>query len=194
MPAFAASNGGAQAPGAPNVDSLMTRNPTTQYASDDAFGPFGIQKRSLESRQIVQGLIPTYLRPDGPGTGVVVGIVLGSVLGFLLLVWLLWTLTNNSRNAISGEEEIVVRKRVRRNSNSHRSRRNTRSEVREYDRSPRRSGGRSTVIVEERTRSRPRSIVVEETRRRVPGDDMVEVIEEDSDYDRRRSRRGSGYR
>lgn len=188
MPALAASDGVA-----PNLDSLTTRDPTTQFASDDAFAPFGIKSRSLESRQIVQGLIPTYLRQDGPGTGIVVGITLGSVAGFLLLVWLLWTLTNNSRNAISGEEEIVVR-RPRRNSNSHRSRRGTRSEVREYDRSPRRSGGRSTVIVEESTRSRPRSIVVEETRRRVPGDDMVEVIEEESEYERRRARRGSGYR
>ncbi|KAF9733385.1 hypothetical protein PMIN06_010834 [Paraphaeosphaeria minitans] len=189
MPALAPSNSGA-----PNLDSLTTRDPTTQLAPDGAFASFEITTRSLESRQIVQGLIPTYYRQDGPGTGAVVGITLGSVAGFLLLVWLLWTLTNNSRNAISGEEEIVVRKRPRRNSNSHRSRRGTRSEVREYERSPRRSGGRSTVIVEERTRSRPRSVVVEETRRRVPGDDMVEVIEEESEYERRRARRGSGYR
>jgi hypothetical protein len=192
MPALAASNG-AQAQGAPNLNGLSARDSVARFASDDAFAPFGIDARSLESRQIVQGLIPTYLRQDGPGTGAVVGITLGSVAGFLLVVWLLFTLTNNNRNAISGEAEVVVR-RPRRNSNSHRTRRGNRSEVREHDRSPRRSGTRSTVIVEERTRSRPRSIVVEERRRRVPGDDMVEVIEEDSEYEARRVRRGSGYR
>lgn len=193
MPVLATHPDGAQAPGVSYIDSLMARNPTTRFTSDVTPGSYSVDARSLESRQIVQGLIPTYLRNDGPGAGAVVGIVLGSVAGFLLLAWLLFTLTNNSRNHIAGEEEIVVR-RPRRNSHSHRSRRGTRSEVREYDRSPRRSGGRSTVIVEERRHSRPRSIVVEESRRRVPGDDMVEVIEEHDEYERRRSRRGSGYR
>lgn len=47
----------------------------------------------------------------------------------------------------------------------------------------------------EERRERPRSIIVEE--RRVPGDDIVEVIEEHSDIRpprRERSRRNSGYR
>ncbi|KAK7178604.1 hypothetical protein PSPO01_15348 [Paraphaeosphaeria sporulosa] len=175
MPAFAAFKG-AQAARAP-LDSLMVRDPTTQLTFDDAFALFGIDAISLKPRQVVPCLIPTYLHRDGPGSGAVVGIVLGSVAGFFLLVWLLRSLTINSRNAISGEEEIVMR-RTRRNPKSHRSRRGTRSEVRGYDRSPRRSGGRSTVIVEERAESRPRSIMVEETRRRVAGDDIVEVIEE----------------
>ncbi|KAK7177464.1 hypothetical protein PSPO01_16485 [Paraphaeosphaeria sporulosa] len=175
MPAFAAFKG-AQAPRA-HLDSLMVRHPTTQFTLDDAFTPFGIDAISLKLRQIVPGLIPIYLRRDGPGSGAVVGIVLGSIAGFFLLVRLLRSLTNNSRNAISGEEEIVMRS-TRRNSKSHRSRRGTRSEVHEYDRSPRRSGERSTVIVEARTESRPRSIMVEETRRRIPGEDIVEVIEE----------------
>lgn len=185
MPAFALPHGAE----APNPASLAARQP-------DAFSP--IDARSLDSRQVVQGLIPTYYRDDGPGAGAVVGIVLGSVAGFILLCWLLYSLTNASRNNISGEEEVVVRRR--RNSNSHRSRRGSRSEVREvrevreYDRSPRRSGGRSAVIVEERRGPRPRSVLVEERLSRVPGDDVVEVIEEHDEYRDRRSRRSSGYR
>ncbi|KAF1979846.1 hypothetical protein BU23DRAFT_523407 [Bimuria novae-zelandiae CBS 107.79] len=195
MPALAIT-GGAQAPRAPDSSSLTAREPATDFTANAPYSPYNaVNPRSLESRQIVQGLIPTYYRNDGPGAGAVVGIVLGSVVGFLLLVWLFWSLTNNNRNAIAGEEEIVVR-RPRRNSHAHRSRRGSRSEVREvvreYDRSPRRSGGRSAVIVEERNRPRPRSIVVEE-RSRVPGDDVVEVIEEHDQY-RERRRRGSGYR
>lgn len=184
----------AQTPRAVDSSTLITRKAAAKFASNAAHSPYPVDARSLQSRQIVEGLIPTYYRNDGPGTGAVVGIVLGSVGGFLLLFWLLWTLTQANRNAISGEEEIVVRRR--RNSNSHRSRRGSRSEVREvvreYDRSPRRSGGRSTVIVEERRPPRARSVLVEE-RSRVPGDDVVEVIEEHDQY-RERRRRGSGYR
>lgn len=187
MPALAISDG-VQVPRAPD---LTAGQPT----SHGAFNPYAaaIDTRSLESRDIVQGLIPTYYRRDGPAPGAVVGIVLGSVAGFLLIVWLFQSLSNTNRNAIAGEEEIVVR-RPRRNSTSHRSRRGSRSEVREYERSPRRSGGRnSTVIVEERRAPpRQRSIVVEEGRRR-PGDDVVEVIEEHDEYRDRRTRRSSGY-
>ncbi|KAK3207803.1 hypothetical protein GRF29_96g447621 [Pseudopithomyces chartarum] len=194
MPAFAIPN----AAGAFDAASLAIRNPNAQPNPNPAYSPYDDAiARSLASRDIVQGIIPTYYRNDGPGTGAVVGIVLGSVAGFILLTWLLYSLTNSSRNRISAEEEIVVR-RPRRNSTSHRSRRGSRSEVREvreYDRSPRRSGGRSAVIVEERRTTRPRSIVVDErSRSRVPGDDVVEVIEEHDEYRERRARRSGGYR
>ena len=147
-----------------------------------------------------QGIIPTYYDLSGPEPGTVVGIVLGSVAGFLLICWLLQSLVNASRGgggartAMAGEEEIVIR-RPRRNSHGARSSRR-RSEVREVSRSPRTSGGRSQVIVEERRQPvRARSIIVEE-RHRVPGDNVVEVIEEHEDYrERRGSRRsGPGYR
>ncbi|USP74969.1 hypothetical protein yc1106_02243 [Curvularia clavata] len=151
---------------------------------------------SMAKRQNViytqQGIIPTYYDLSGPEPGTVVGIVLGSVAGFLLICWLLQSLVNSSRGsgtrtAMAGEEEIVVR-RPRRNSHGARSSRR-RSEVREISRSPRTSGGRSQVIVEERRQPvRARSIVVEE-RHRVPGDNVVEVIEEHEDYRERRGTR-----
>lgn len=152
-----------------------------------------------QEQYVPVGIIPAYYNTSGPAAGTVVGIVLGSVAGFLLIVWLLYSLTNPAvRGAgggahIAGEEEIVVRRR--RNSNSHRSsRRSQHVETRQYSRSPR----RSATIVEERrvpvARARSRSIVVEE-RRRVPGDDMVEVIEEHDEYRARRGgRRSGGYR
>ena len=157
------------------------------------------RKRQLQDvpvrpvQQIQEGIIPTYYKVDGPTSGTVVGIVLGSVLGFLLLVWLFYSLaninngSNGATNAIAGEEEIVVR-RPRRNSHGGRSRRSSRPEVREYSRSPR--SREPPIIVEERRQPRhSRSFVVEErSRSRVPGDDVVEVIEEHSDY---QSRRGS---
>lgn len=152
---------------------------------------------ALEHRDIVQGIIPTYYNLSGPSPGTTVGIVLGSVTGFLLLIWLFYSLsTINGGAAIAGEEEIVVRRRRSRSPHSRRSRRSTRTEVREASRSPRR---REHIIVEERREvPRPRSVIVEErVRERVPGDDIVEVFEEISDVrpPRRNSgRRGSGYR
>ncbi|KAF2274876.1 uncharacterized protein EI97DRAFT_451388 [Westerdykella ornata] len=146
----------------------------------------------VEKRQIVEGIIPTYYTVDGPTSGTVVGIVLGSVLGFLLLIWLFYSIANINNtpgnNAIAGVEEEIVVRRPRKSHSGH-SRRSTRTEVREYSRSPR----REHIIVEERRQPRPprpRSIVVEErrSRSRVPGDDIVEVIEEHEDY---RERRGS---
>lgn len=177
-----------------DTSGLTARQPAVHLSPESAIVPAVLSDRSIHPRQqVTPAIIPTYYRIDGPAPGAVVGIVLGSVAGFLLILWLLYSLTNvGSGNNIAGEEEIVVRRR--RNSHSGRSRRSTRTEVREYSRSPRRSGGgRSAVIVEERRGPRPRSIVVEE-RSRVPGDDVVEVIEEDDYRPRRNSRRGSGYR
>lgn len=166
-------------------------------------------------------IIPTSYQIQGPTPGTVVGIVLGSVGGFLLLIVLLWALTNGnvfgSDASIEGEEEVVVRRGSR--SSHRRSRRSTSiREVRQVSRSPR----PSRVIVDERIvrdappPPRPSSFVeerivretVREPERRVEGDDIVEVTEEHSDIrspvspprvsrresDRRRSRRSSGYR
>jgi hypothetical protein len=177
----------------PQLDSLAARHLDTLIGAS--------APKVLTARQTVvtiqPGIIPTYYDFSGPSPGTVVGIVLGSVIGFLLIVWLLYSLTqinSGGGNAvIAGEEEIVVRRPARRGSQaqSGRSRRSTRTEVREYSRSPR----RSAVIVEERRRAaapppRVRSIVVED--RRVPGDDMVEVIEEHDEYRTRRGPRRSG--
>ncbi|OJD37191.1 uncharacterized protein BKCO1_8000250 [Diplodia corticola] len=143
---------------------------------------------------------------SGPAPGAVVGIVLGSVAGFLLIAWLLLTVANlGSRNAIAGEEEVVVRERPPRSPRSRRSRRTSRHEheIREISRSPR---PHPHIIVEERRTSGPpppppqprprsRSVLVEErisAERRVDGDDIVEVIEEHSPPRRHRSRRDSG--
>lgn len=180
---------------------LNARQPAIDYKhiALDAPNPQPIAKR--QQQLVQQGIIPTYYYLSGPTPGTVVGIVLGSVAGFLLIVWLLYSLTQGGgfatggTTAMAGQEEIVVKRR--RNSQgggrSRVSRRTT--EVREVSRSPRRSGGRSAVIVEERRGPpRPRSIIVEE-RRRVPGDDVVEVFEEHDEYrERRGSRRGPGYR
>lgn len=197
---------------AAQIDSLASRNlqgaarplPRQPAVDLSAIALDAPQKQPIAKRQMMvqQGIIPTYYNTSGPEPGTVVGIVLGSVAGFLLVVWLLYSLTNNNTKsgtttAMAGEEEVVVRRR--RNSQGGRSRgsrqvRETR-EVREMSRSPRRSGGRSQIIVDERrTPTRTRSVLVEE-RHRVPGDDVVEVIEEHEDYrERRGSRRGPGYR
>jgi hypothetical protein len=192
MPALAT-----RADALPDLDSLAPRDidiaapaivPRQELSLPNArsLGADAFVKRQFDQNQSPQVIIPTLYNLSGPAPGTVVGIVLGSVGGFLLIVWLLVSLTSlggGGRGAIAGEEEIVVRRR--RGSNSHRSRRSTRTEVREYSRSPRR---REQIIVEERRREpRVRSVVVEE-RSRVPGDDVVEVIEEHDDY---RSRRGS---
>jgi hypothetical protein len=199
---------------AAQVDSLAPRRvdnfrfnlgqPATKYG---AFAHDAPSKQPIAKRQqmIVQpGIIPTYYNLSGPQPGTVAGIVLGSVAGFLLIVWLIYTLTQGGgfggagrTTTMAGQEEVVVR-RPRRNSHGAaggRSRVSRRQqEVREISRSPRRSGGRSQIIVEERRGpTRARSIVVEE-RHRVPGDDVVEVIEEEDYRERRGSRRVGGYR
>ncbi|KAF2711396.1 hypothetical protein K504DRAFT_475259 [Pleomassaria siparia CBS 279.74] len=189
-------------PIAPHVlpDSLALLNLEALVARQPAIDTSVPTPNSLTARQTVvtTGIIPTYYNFNSPAAGTVVGIVLGSVAAFLLITWLLFSLaqlSGNRRNTtIQGEEEVVVRRRRGSQNNSRHSRRSTRTEVREHSRSPR----REHVVVEER-RTRPvpraRSIVVEQ-RSRVPGDDMVEVIEEHDEYQTRRggSRRSGGYR
>jgi hypothetical protein len=183
---------------------LNLRQPVADVAAillETSQGPPAAKRQNIiYAQQPQQGIIPTYYNISGPEPGTVVGIVLGSVAGFLLICWLVQSLMNTNNKggattAMAGEEEIVVR-RPRRNSHGGRSRTNRRSaEVREISRSPRRSSGRSQIIVEERRQpTRARSIIVEE-RHRVPGDDVVEVIEETENYrERRGTRRGPGYR
>jgi hypothetical protein len=180
------------------------RQPAIDYSAIAHDAP---HKQPIAKRQqmmVQPGIIPTYYNLSGPQPGTVAGIVLGSVAGFLLIMWLLYTLTQGgggfgggrATTAMAGQEEVIVR-RPRRNSHganrvSRGSRRST--EVREVSRSPRQSGGRSQIIVEERRGPpRPRSIIVQE-RHRVPNDDVVEVIEEEDYRERRGSRRGPGYR
>lgn len=173
------------------------RQPAPDYSALELDAPRTQPIAKRQQMVIQQGIIPTYYNLDGPEPGTVAGIVLGSVAGFLLIVWLLYTLFNGGisggtwggTTAMAGEEEIVVRRR--RNSHGQtRSRASRRTEVREVSRSPRRSGGRSQIIVEERRGPpRPRSIIVEE-RHRVPNDDVVEVIEEEDYRERRGTRRG----
>ena len=164
------------------------------------------QFTSALSRRQTIAILPTSYQVNGPSPGAIVGIVLGSVAGFILLILLLWSLSGGgifaSNTSLSGEEEVVVR-RSHSPRRSHRSRRSTSiREVREVTRSPR----PTRVIVEEERivrepPPRPSEIIVEEEHR-VPGDDVVEVIEEHSDLpspprrrdsDRRR-RRSSVYR
>ncbi|KAH7410186.1 hypothetical protein DE146DRAFT_341469 [Phaeosphaeria sp. MPI-PUGE-AT-0046c] len=177
------------------------RRDSRQLATDySAIGLDAPRTQPIAKRQqmvIQQGIIPTYYNLSGPEPGTVAGLVLGSVAGFLLIVWLLYTLFNGGNfggagtrtTAMAGEEEIVVRKR-RNSQGQTRSRGSRRTEVREVSRSPRRSGVRSQVIVEERRGPpRARSIIVEE-RHRVPNDDVVEVIEEEEYRERRGPRRG----
>jgi len=189
---------------AAHMDSLAPRNSRPyprQPAIDYVLNAPHSQPVAKRQQMIQTGIIPTYYNTNGPAPGTVAGIVLGSVAGFLLIVWLLYTLTQGgsgfggNRTAMAGQEEVVIRRPRR---NSHGARRSTASrrttEIRELSRSPRRSGGRSQIIVEERRGApRPRSIIVEE-RHRVPGDDVVEVIEEHDEYRARRGSRRGGYR
>ncbi|OCL14537.1 hypothetical protein AOQ84DRAFT_351464 [Glonium stellatum] len=173
----------------PHLSALLSRRSTLTGHASTSPGPRA-ETLALAPRAVT-GIIPTYYNLGGPGAGATVGIVLGSVAGFFLILWLFYALSNTGGTAIAGEQEIVVRRRRSRSPHSRRSRRSTHTEVREVSRSPRR---REHIIVEER-RERPRSILVEE--RRVPGDDVVEVIEEHSDIRpprRDRSRRNSAYR
>ncbi|EON65499.1 hypothetical protein W97_04737 [Coniosporium apollinis CBS 100218] len=181
-----------------------------------------LERRQTQPTQDITGIIPSYYQDinSGPAPGTVVGIVLGSVLGFLLLCWLISSVAGQGGgNEIEGEEVVIARERRRSRSpgRSRRSRRSTRTEMREASRSPR----PQRIIVEERRQSMPppmppmqappmpmpmppmpRQVIVEERmerERRVSGDDIVEVIEEHSDVGpprRKHNRRsgGGGYR
>ncbi|KAK4614165.1 hypothetical protein CLAFUW4_08941 [Fulvia fulva] len=144
----------------------------------------------------------------GPAPGAVVGIVLGSIAGFLLLIWILWVATNSGSGFIRSsrltEEDVVVRRRSR-----SRGTRRSHARTEMTSRSPRRARViRQERIVRDsvpppRQPSRIReTVLVDDMRgppeRRVDGDDIVEVIEENSSIGlpepRRKNRRSSaGY-
>lgn len=152
---------------------------------------------SLVRRQTVVAIPATYSGLDaGPPAANVVGIVLGSVAGFLLILWLLYTLSNMGGRGGEIVAEEVVRQPARSARRSSRARSVSRSEMMESRRSrspppPRREREvrRETIVVEER-RAPPPPVAVERE------DDIVEVIEEHSPPRRVRSSRdrNSGYR
>ena len=153
---------------------------------------------------------------SGPTAGAIVGIVLGSIAGFLLILWLLWILSNGTTfirtTTLVEEDDVVV---SRRRSRSPRSRRSHRSAYQAEMRHthththtrPERIIRQERIVREvpppraESTRVRE-TVIVEGSRqeRRVDGDDIIEVVEEHSSIDadvpqpRRKSRRSSGYR
>jgi hypothetical protein len=166
---------------------------------------------TLQPRQNIIAIPTVYQGLDsGPSPGAVVGIVLGSVFGFLLLIWLLWVLSNGTsfiRTTNVEEEDVYVSRRRSRSPRSRRSSRRTEM----VSRSPAR---RERVVRQERIvrdipaprePSRMRETIIVDgpppVERRVEGDDIVEVIEEHSSISgapppRRKSggRRSSGYR
>jgi len=149
-----------------------------------------LQTRQSTPNQPNQIAIPATYQGlnSGPAPGTVVGIVLGSVAAFILLIWLFSALSGNMGGG--GEEEIVVRRE-----RSPRSKRSRRSEM--ASRSPARPERviRQERIIRDTSRGPPRSAFVVQEERRVDGDDMVEVIEENSSVaPRRKSKRNSGYR
>lgn len=152
----------------------------------------------------------------GPAPGAIVGITLGSIAGFLIILYLLWILSNGSTfirtTALEVDEDVVVtRRRSRSPRNTRRSQRsNYNAEMRRVS-SPRRERViRQERIVRDvppprRESSRMRETIIEESTtrrddRRVDGDDVVEVFEENSSISgtapppRRKNRRGSSYR
>lgn len=194
---------------APAIPSLSKRSPDAASAA------------ILRPRQQPEIAIPTVYNGlnAGPAPGAVVGIVLGSVVGFILIVWLLFFLSQNQRASIEGESVYIEQRRRSRSPRSRssrhtRSRRTRESEVREVSRSPRpervvveerrtREVEREPPVVVRETVREPPVIVREERReeRRVEGDDIIEVMEEQSDVTpeptpRRKSsnRRSTGYR
>lgn len=156
----------------------------------------------------------------GPAPGAVVGIVLGSVAGFLLLLWVLFTLSSGSgfiQTSNLQEEDVVVTHHGHRHRSRSPRRSSHRSSYREEMRQETTTAApprRDRVVRQERisrdiprdvSRSRVReTIIVDESRpeRRVDGDDVIEVIAEESDLTSaappprrsKGSRRTSGYR
>ncbi|QIW99657.1 hypothetical protein AMS68_005175 [Peltaster fructicola] len=172
--------------------------------------PVSGEHATLASRQSQEGVYPIELQYQGLSGGLspaaVVGITLGSVAGFLLLMWLLWTLSNGSTFIrTTGELEEVDTVRTRSRGKRARSRREMQSRSGSSPQRVYRSEriirdfppqSRSPSVMRDRDRSQAggRTIIVEErTERRVEGDDIIEVMEEHSSVDapRRKSRRQS---
>ncbi|WPH00094.1 Hypothetical protein R9X50_00291700 [Acrodontium crateriforme] len=167
-------------------------------------------RRNIEGRQSSSAngviAIPTVYQGinTSPQPGTVVGIVVGSVGAFLLILWVLWILSNGGgfiRASEYEEEDVVVRRRSR---SSHRHSERPEMVIRaSSSRRPERIVRQERIVRDippSRGPSRIREeIIIDEPRRRVEGDDIVEVIEEHSSVSgapppRRKSRRSSGYR
>ncbi|KAK6064848.1 hypothetical protein SCUP234_06627 [Seiridium cupressi] len=163
----------------------------------------------------------TYGAPSGPDAGTVVGIVLGSVAGFLLILWLIYSVTNlgNSNVAVVetasvGEGSVVTRKsRKHRRRRSHSARPRETVEVRRTERVVPVPVATERIVVEENVRSRSRGAPPPPMPPPAPrvvhddDEDEVVVIEENTPPRRRESRqqkrrnsrrsserRSSGYR
>lgn len=167
----------------------------------------------LAPRQNPVFAIPLSYDFSGPSPGTVIGIVLGIVGGIILIVILFWAAFSVS----PGTDEVVVVETEGSRSDYLRSRRSRRRRSSKYEMRQHRSRSRShsppppprrayTVVQEtRRTESRPPPVQINidtplspSRGHRVVGDDVVEVIEEQSEISssvpppRRKSKRTSG--
>ncbi|CZT14471.1 uncharacterized protein RCC_00449 [Ramularia collo-cygni] len=190
----------------PPVVGVNTQQFTDKLKRKTGVDPDPLHRnKALYLRQANTILIPAqYAGIDsGPSPGAVAGIVLGSVAGFLLIVWLLWLISNGGgvlRSSTYVEDDIVVSRHRSRSPGTRRSHRSHRTEM--TSRSPRRERViRQERIVRDRSmparetsRLRDTVIMDEQIRpeRRVEGDDIVEVIEEHSSVSVPPPRRSKG--
>ena len=197
----------------------------SSFSKRETSGLLDVSVHQLTPRDLRTNVIPLSYNLSGAKPGVVVGATLGAIIGFIFITWLVWFLTTfGGTGAIEGSDITDVhvtrhtrgaprsapRSRYTRRTRTHRSEMSERS-------SPPAPRRRERILVEEtrRTeRSRPppppmpreeppspeierEHIEVEErdAERRVEGDDMVEVIEEQSDITPQPApKRNSGYR
>ncbi len=144
---------------------------------------------SLVPRQNTIAIPASYSNlTGGPSPGTVVGIVIGSVGGFLLIIYLLYSISGNNRAGSVSSESVVVHER-RKSTRASSSRRHSHSETVEVRSAPSRPVV-ERVVMQERV-VRPEVVRSESTR---SGDDEVVVIEEHSPPRRSKSKRDSGYR
>lgn len=210
----------------PDSTSALT---ASKQRRDPGLDSSSQQLHSYAKRALQTNVIPLSYNLSGASAGATVGITLGAVAGFLLLFWLIWFATlGRPSGLIEGDEitDIHVARSRRSDRSERRSRRSRRtrtavSEMSERTRSrtpppPRRT---ERIVVDETTRtttrrehsrapSRPappasdfeREEVFEEAdERRVEGDDVVEVEEDESTQASvlsppRRQKSKSGYR
>lgn len=201
------------------LSTFAETNPSTHLL--DTFSKRDVSEQSdssvheFASRALQTGAIPNSYNLSGAKPGIVVGATLGAVAGVIFLFWLISLLMGaQGMGFIEGSDvtDVHVHRRAYSEPRSRRTRRTRthRSDMSERSSPPRR---RERILVEEtrRTeRSRPpppeeplspeverEHVEVEEreAERRVEGDDVVEVIEEQSDITPDPPRRKkSGYR
>lgn len=205
--------------------AALQPSPALDHTSPPAEGNFAnLELRDTTShrlypRQSNGPWLPYTYDYSGPSPGTLAGIVLGIVGGIALIILLFWAVFSQKQTVIIENDNATeyshrsrrTRSTRRRRRHSSRTRRSELSEVREVRPAspPRRRSER--IIVEEtrRTVSRPPPPPEPESEpepmppsprmeRRVEGDDVVEVIEEESELSSQRPpsepRRPSGYR